>query len=90
LDEDEMKLASLKNGMRDGSLVVVSKDLSKCVAVPAIAKTMQAALDAWDGIAPQLEDVSLRIKLWFGAGGQTLPSKIGGRAFAPSLSICRR
>jgi fumarylacetoacetate (FAA) hydrolase len=61
LDEDEMKLASLKNGMRDGSLVVVSKDLSKCVAVPAIAKTMQAALDAWDGIAPQLEDVSLRI-----------------------------
>ena len=52
-----MKLASYKNGRRDGQLVVVSRDLSRAVAVPAIASTMQAALDAWDQVAPQLAAV---------------------------------
>ncbi|MEH6609166.1 MAG: fumarylacetoacetate hydrolase family protein [Halioglobus sp.] len=41
-----MKLASLKSG-RDGQLVVVSRDLSKAVAVADIASTMQQALDNW-------------------------------------------
>src|SRR6202012_1217374 len=48
-----MKLASLKNG-RDGALVVVSRDLSRCVAVPHIAMTMQHALDHWSEDAPGL------------------------------------
>ncbi len=48
-----MKLASLKSG-RDGALVVVSRDLSRCVAVPHIAMTMQHALDHWDEAAPRL------------------------------------
>src|ERR1700761_7138267 len=48
-----MKLASLKNG-RDGALVVVSRDLSRCVAVPHIAMTMQHALDHWSEAAPRL------------------------------------
>ncbi|MCB2102056.1 MAG: fumarylacetoacetate hydrolase family protein [Rhodobacterales bacterium] len=52
-----MKLASLKNGGRDGRLVVVSRDLSVCVAVPEIAPTLQAALDGWAAIAPKLEGV---------------------------------
>ncbi len=42
-----MKLASLKEGGRDGTLVVVSRDLSRAARVPAIARTMQAALDDW-------------------------------------------
>ena len=41
-----MKLASLKSG-RDGQLVVVSRDLSRAVAVTDIAATMQQALDDW-------------------------------------------
>ena len=41
-----MKLASLKSG-RDGQLVVVSRDLTKAVAVTDIANTMQQALDNW-------------------------------------------
>ena len=41
-----MKLATLKNGTRDGELVVVSRNLARCVAVPEIARTLQAALDA--------------------------------------------
>jgi fumarylacetoacetate (FAA) hydrolase len=48
-----MKLASLKQG-RDGSLVVVSRDLSRALAVPEIASTMQAALDDWDCVVPRL------------------------------------
>ena len=52
-----MKLATLKTGSRDGSLVVVSRDLTQCQAVPAIAATLQAALDDWERCAPQLEQV---------------------------------
>jgi len=48
-----MKLASLKSG-RDGALVVVSRDLSRSVAVPHIAMTMQHALDHWNEAAPRL------------------------------------
>ena len=48
-----MKLASLKNG-RDGLLVVVSRDLLKATFADDIAPTLQAALDDWDVLAPQL------------------------------------
>ena len=50
-----MKLATLNDGTRDGKLVVVSKDLTRCCAADNIAPTMQAALDNWDEIAPKLE-----------------------------------
>ncbi|MEE8140415.1 MAG: 2-keto-4-pentenoate hydratase, partial [Alphaproteobacteria bacterium] len=56
-----MKLASLKAGGRDGTLVVVSKDLARAVAVPEIAPTLQAALDDWSALAPRLADVSGRL-----------------------------
>ena len=50
-----MKLATLNDGTRDGKLVVVSKDLTRCCAAGYIAPTLQAALDDWDHIAPKLE-----------------------------------
>ena len=50
-----MKLATLNDGSRDGSLVVVSRDLSRCVAATDIAPTLQAALDAWDACGPRLD-----------------------------------
>lgn len=50
-----MKLATLKHGGRDGTLVVVSRDLTRCQTVTGIARTLQAALDDWDETAPQLE-----------------------------------
>lgn len=52
-----MKLATLKTGGRDGALVVVSRDLVTYQAVPDIARTMQAALDDWDALAPRLQQV---------------------------------
>ncbi len=48
-----MKLASLKQG-RDGALVIVSRDLARCVAAAGIAPTLQAALDNWAEAAPRL------------------------------------
>lgn len=53
-----MKLASLKSGGRDGTLVVVSRDLTRAVAVRDIALTLQAVLDDWDQTAPLLEEVA--------------------------------
>jgi fumarylacetoacetate (FAA) hydrolase len=49
-----MKLASLKEGGRDGTLVVVSRDLTTAVKATGIAATMQAALDDWHTVAPRL------------------------------------
>lgn len=56
-----MKLASLKTGGRDGTLVVVSRNLAVCQRVPGVAPTLQAALDDWDRIAPQLDAVYARL-----------------------------
>jgi fumarylacetoacetate (FAA) hydrolase len=49
-----MKLATLKRGGRDGRLVIVNRDLSRCLPVPGIAPTLQAALDDWENVAPRL------------------------------------
>lgn len=57
-----MKLATLKNSTRDGQLVVVSRDLTKAVAVPRIAATMQAALDDWSNLAPKLAEVAAALE----------------------------
>src|SRR5665213_2565478 len=50
-----MKLATLKDGTRDGKLVVVSRDLTKETLVADIAKTMQQALDNWQQCKSKLE-----------------------------------
>ena len=52
-----MKLATLKEGGRDGTLVVVSGDLQQAVKVPGIATTLQAALDDWENCESRLEEV---------------------------------
>ena len=52
-----MKIASLRGG-RDGRLVVVSDDLSKCVDAASVAPTLQAALDNWAVAAPKLEGLA--------------------------------
>jgi fumarylacetoacetate (FAA) hydrolase len=52
-----MKLATLKTASRDGSLVVVNRELTKARSVPDIALTLQYALDNWTSIEPQLHQV---------------------------------
>jgi fumarylacetoacetate (FAA) hydrolase len=53
-----MKLATLKDGTRDGQLAVVSRDLKTAQLADGIAPTLQAALDDWSFIAPQLDQLS--------------------------------
>jgi len=52
-----MKLATLKDGTRDGQLAVVARDLKTATLADGIAPTLQRALDDWDFIAPQLEQL---------------------------------
>ena len=49
-----MKLATLKNQSRDGQLVVVSRDLNLCQAVPQIAATLQQAIEQWERVEHSL------------------------------------
>jgi len=57
-----MKLSTLDNGTRDGMLVLVSKDLTRCCAAGYIAPSMQAALDDWERVAPELELLALDVE----------------------------
>ena len=56
-----MKLATLKDGSRDGQLMVVSRDLKTAQIADGIAATLQHALDDWNFIAPQLNEVYERL-----------------------------
>lgn len=49
-----MKLGSLKEGGRDGTLIVVSRDLARGVRATGIADTLQRALEDWSNTAPRL------------------------------------
>jgi fumarylacetoacetate (FAA) hydrolase len=57
-----MKLASLRDGSRDGALALVSADLTRALKVPQIAGTLQAALDAWASIEPRLREAAARLE----------------------------
>jgi fumarylacetoacetate (FAA) hydrolase len=50
-----MKLGSLKEGGRDGTLVVVDRALRRAVKAGAVAPTLQKALDDWPAVEPQLQ-----------------------------------
>jgi len=52
-----MKLATLKDGSRDGQLLVVSRDLSHAYIATSIAPTLQRVLDDWEFLSPQLADL---------------------------------
>jgi fumarylacetoacetate (FAA) hydrolase len=52
-----MKLASYKDGSRDGQLVVVSRDLSTAHYATGIAGRLQQVLDDWNFMSPQLQDL---------------------------------
>lgn len=52
-----MKLATYRDGSRDGQLVVVSRDLSSAHYASHIANRLQQLLDDWNFIAPQLQQL---------------------------------
>jgi fumarylacetoacetate (FAA) hydrolase len=97
-----MKLGSLKEGGRDGTLIVVSRDLKRAVKATGIASTMQAALDDWSNAAPRLNALSDalnegRAESVFALDMATLASPlprayefVDGSAYLPHVARVRR
>ena len=52
-----MKLATYKDGSRDGQLVVVSRDLGTAHYATGSASKLQQVLDDWSFLSPQLQDL---------------------------------
>ncbi|MCC5826632.1 fumarylacetoacetate hydrolase family protein [Alkalimonas sp.] len=63
-----MKFATLNDGSRDGQLVLVSRDLSRCLAIPQVAATLQQLLDQWQQKAPQAEELYQALNAGTAAG----------------------
>jgi len=57
-----MKLATLRDGTRDGRLLVVKRDFTLAMPVPRIAPTLQAALDDWGRLQPALRQAALELE----------------------------
>jgi fumarylacetoacetate (FAA) hydrolase len=57
-----MKLGTLKDGTRDGRLVVVKRDNSVFTPADGIAKSMQNALDNWDEVEGKLQDLFAKLE----------------------------
>ncbi len=57
-----MKLASLKEGGRDGTLIVVDRALKHAVRAGGIASTLQKAIEDWAAIGPKLQDLADKLR----------------------------
>jgi len=53
-----LKLATLKNGTREGRLVVVSRDLRRAVSAETVVATMRQAIDDWVAVEADLRRLS--------------------------------
>lgn len=56
-----MRLATLRDGTRDGKLIVVSRDGLRGIDASAAAPTLQVALDDWDRTQPSLLRLSVEL-----------------------------
>ena len=57
-----MKLASLKEGGRDGTLIVVDRELKRAVRATNVAPTLQKALDNWAAVSPKLAALAEQLR----------------------------
>lgn len=97
-----MKLGSLKEGGRDGTLIVVSRDLARAVRAEGIAPTLQRALEDWSNTAPRLNALSEALNAGEAAGAfelemtllaSPLPRAyefVDGSAYLPHVARVRR
>jgi len=97
-----MKLGSLKAGGRDGTLIVVSRDLERAVKADGIAATLQGALDDWSNTAPRLNALYQELNAGTAAGAFDLdPARLAaplprayefvdGSAYLPHVERVRK
>ena len=86
-----MKLGSLKEGGRDGTLVVVSRDIARGVRATGIAPTLQRALEDWSNAAPRLADLmgDRQAVLWFLLGSSCCLALLGAMGHVWSFGVIR-
>ncbi|MEX0900933.1 MAG: fumarylacetoacetate hydrolase family protein [Gammaproteobacteria bacterium] len=97
-----MKLGTLKAGGRDGTLVVVSRDLSHAVVAATVAPTLQVVLDNWESLSPRLAEIYNRLNDGKAAGAFALDQAdlaaplprayqwVDGSAYLPHVERVRR
>lgn len=97
-----MKLGSLKEGGRDGTLIVVSRDLTRAVRATGIAATLQAALEDWSNTAPRLNALYQSLNAGTAEGAFDIDMKalaaplprayefVDGSAYLPHVERVRR
>jgi len=97
-----MKLGSLKEGGRDGTLIVVSRDLSRAVRAADIAPTLQRALEDWSQAAPRLNALAEALEAGQADGAFALDMQalaaplprafefVDGSAYLPHVERVRR
>jgi fumarylacetoacetate (FAA) hydrolase len=96
-----LKLASLKTGGRDGTLIVVNRELTHYLAATDVAPTLQQAMDNWSNCAPRLNALSQQVnaggpaasRLDFSALASPLPRAyefLDGSAYLPHVERVRR
>ncbi len=97
-----MKLGSLKEGGRDGCLVVVSRDLQRAVRATGIVDTLQRALEDWSNLAPRLNALYEALNSGTAEGGFELDHAalaaplprayefVDGSAYLPHVARVRR
>lgn len=97
-----MKLGSLKEGGRDGTLIVVSRDLTRAVRADGIAPTLQLALEDWSNAAPRLNALSEALNAGTAEGAFDLDMQalaaplprayefVDGSAYLPHVERVRR
>lgn len=97
-----MKLGSLKEGGRDGTLIVVSRDLTRAVRAEGIAPTLQRALEDWSNAAPRLNALSEALNAGTAEGAFDLDMQalaaplprayefVDGSAYLPHVERVRR
>ena len=96
-----MKLASVRDGSRDGRLVVVSRDLGWCTGATAVAPTLQAALDDWASAEAGLRRLAEALEQGTGERSPFDPAKamaplprahhwVDGSAYVNHVALVRR
>jgi fumarylacetoacetate (FAA) hydrolase len=71
-----MKLATIRDGTRDGHLVIVNRKGDRATSAAEVARSLQAALDDWDRARPKLEEMARALEAGLGPSEPLDPARV--------------